>query len=152
MKALFKLSLFITSLSLTSCFSKGSASSSFSNSLDVTSEREFTYVDVIDMTISWNDIFSIERDNYYVYFYSRTCLHCNELKQFVIEMALNRDDIYFVEACSDIKYIKENETNLGVSSIDEFGIRGYPSLIKIEAGEVTKNLVGSAQIKKELTR
>ena len=150
MKALFKLLLFITTLTLTSCYEKQTNSFSSSNT-SITSEREYTYVDVMDKTIFWDDVFSISKEEYYVYFFSRTCSHCNELKPFVIEAGLYRDDIYFVEASSDIKYAKDNQSIIGVDNIDDLGILGYPTLLKIVEGVVAKNLVGSAQIKNELT-
>ena len=150
MKALFKLLLFISTLSLVSCYEKPSVMSS-SSSTSITSEREYTYIDVMDKTIFWDDVFSINKEEYYVYFYSRTCSHCNELKPFIIEVGLSRDDIYFVEASSDVKYAKDSQSIIGVTSIEDLGILGYPTLLKIIKGVVSKNLVGNVQIKNELT-
>ena len=49
---------------------------------------EYDYSDVADLTICWNDILSVESDKYFAYIYSRTCGHCNEIKQDVITYAL----------------------------------------------------------------
>lgn len=150
MKPLFKLSFFLTTLSITSCYSKA-ASSTLPRTSNISTSTEITYDAVLDKTIYWDDIFSINRDEYYVYFYSQTCSHCAELKEFIISIALERKDIYFVEASFDVVYLEEIESTIGLKSIENFGIKGYPTLIRIEKGILTKNLAGIPLIKNELT-
>lgn len=150
MKALFKLSLFITTIALSSCTSE-SVVTSTSSQLTNSTTREYAYSDVIDKTIFWDEVFSIDKDSYYVYFYSKTCSHCAELKNFIIGKALERNDIYFVQSSNVVRYTQDEQSVLGIDSIEKLMIVGYPSLLKIEFGKVCKNLVGGAQIKKELT-
>lgn len=111
---------------------------------------EHSYDEVKDKHVFYSDIFSIESDIYYVYFYSTTCSHCNNLKEFIIPLALQRDDIYFVEASREIVFLKSIEETIGLTSIEGFGILGYPSLIKIEEHIVKKNLAGILPIRSEL--
>lgn len=111
---------------------------------------EHSYDEVKDKHVFYSDIFSIESDIYYVYFYSTTCSHCNNLKEFIIPLALQRDDIYFVEASQEIVFLKSIEETIGLTSIEGFGILGYPSLIKIEEHIVKKNLAGILPIRSEL--
>lgn len=150
MKGLFKLSLFITMIALNSCTSEPLALSTKSSNTFPTTQ-EYSYSDVINKTIFWSDVFSIDSESYYVYFFSRTCSHCNELKDFIIEKALDREDIYFVQSSIDVKYTKDEESIIGVDNIDNLAIVGYPSLIKIEFGKVIKNIAGNKEIKKELS-
>lgn len=114
------------------------------------SYKEHSYDEVKDKHVFYSDIFSIESDIYYVYFYSTTCSHCNNLKEFIIPLALQRGDIYFVEASQEIVFLKSIEETIGLTSIEGFGILGYPSLIKIEEHIVKKNLAGILPIRSEL--
>jgi len=118
---------------------------------DWTGTGTYAYSQVKDKTIFYSNIFGIDEENYYVYFFSKTCSHCNELKDFIIPLALERDNLYFVEACDQIVIIKDASTTIGLSEIDNFGILGYPSLVKIEEKIVSKNLAGINPIKNELT-
>ena len=111
----------------------------------------YSYSDVKDKEILYSNIFGIEQSSYYVYFYSRTCSHCNDLKPFIIPMIVDRNDIYLVEASEQVVILEDVSITIGVSSIENFGILGYPSLVKIEEKVVTKNIAGINPIKNELT-
>ena len=60
-------------------------------------EVDHEYFEVEDMSINWSDILNQNKTTYYVYIYSTTCNHCKELKNWIIETALSRGDIYFVK-------------------------------------------------------
>lgn len=47
-------------------------------------------------------------------------------------------------------FLKSIEETIGLTSIEGFGILGYPSLIKIEEHIVKKNLAGILPIRSEL--
>lgn len=116
-----------------------------------TSVETYSYSDVKDKEILYSNIFGIEQNSYYVYFYSRTCSHCNDLKPFIIPKIIERNDIYLVEASEQVVVLEDISVTVGVSSIENFGILGYPSLVKIEEKVVTKNIAGINPIKNELT-
>lgn len=116
-----------------------------------TSVDIYSYSDVKDKEILYSNIFGIEQSSYYVYFYSRTCSHCNDLKPFIIPKIIERNDIYLVEASEQVVILEDISVTIGVSSIENFGILGYPSLVKIEEKVVTKNIAGINPIKNELT-
>ena len=111
---------------------------------------ERNYDEIKDKKIRFADIFEIDKDSYFVYFFSRTCSHCENLKNFIIDQALGRGDIYFVESSNDVVFVVDAESTIGLTDIENFGILGYPSLVKIEEKTVTKNLAGNSSIKKEL--
>ena len=118
---------------------------------DWTSNGTYAYSQVMDKTILYSNIFGIDREDYYVYFFSKTCSHCNDLKEFIIPLALERGNLYFVEANDQITIIKDASITIGISGIENFGILGYPSLVKIEEKVVIKNIAGINPIKNELT-
>ena len=149
MRCRTKLLLSAFAIVLTSCVDSKTESSG--RVITYTSSyKEHSYDEVKDKHVFYSDIFSIESDIYYVYFYSTTCPHCNNLKEFIIPLALQRGDIYFVEASQEIVFLKSVEETIGLTSIEGFGILGYPSLIKIEEHIVKKNLAGILPIRSEL--
>ena len=149
MRCRTKLLLSAFAIVLTSCVDSKTESSG--RVITYTSSyKEHSYDEVKDKHVFYSDIFSIESDIYYVYFYSTTCSHCNNLKEFIIPLALQRGDIYFVEASQEIVFLKSVEETIGLTSIEGFGILGYPSLIKIEEHIVKKNLAGILPIRSEL--
>ena len=151
MKHLLKTCLLIAT-TLTSCFSGESTSKKPSGSSSITTSSDLlTYDDVKDKMIFWSNVFAIDNDAYYVYFFSKTCTHCQNLKQFILEQAIKRDDIYFVEESKEVVFVKDTSITIGLSSIDGLGILGYPSLIKIEKKRLTKNLAGIPLIRSELS-
>ena len=113
---------------------------------------EYGYSDVSNLTICWNDILSLSKDDYYVYIYSSTCGHCNEIKQEVISFALrNYGDLYFVSFNKDIPIINDRNEPLEKDSVDDLGIVGTPSMFRIIEHVVKENYVGKKEIVETLT-
>ena len=73
------------------------------------------------------------------------------MKPFILEKAVKRDDIYFVEANEEIVFVKDVSATIGLTSIEGLGIIGYPTLLKIESKVLTKNLAGESLIRSELS-
>ena len=152
MERIVKKTYLLLAVALSSCFSNAqpyktsSKPSSSSNTL-----IELSYDDVKGKTIFWSNIFSIDSDDYYVYFFSKTCSHCQNLKQFIIEKALARGDIYFVESSDEDVFVKDVSITIGLTSIEGFGILGYPSLVEIVEKTITKNIAGIPLIRSELS-
>ncbi len=113
---------------------------------------EYDYSDVSNLTICWNDILSLSKDDYYVYIYSSTCGHCNEIKQEVISFALrNYGDLYFVSFNKDIPIINDRNEPLEKDSVGDLGIVGTPSMFRIIEHVVKENYVGKKEIVETLT-
>ena len=113
---------------------------------------EYDYSDVADLTICWNDILSVESDKYFAYIYSRTCGHCNEIKQDVITYALvNKGALYFVPFNKTIPIIIDRTLPLEKDKVEDLGIVGTPSMFLIVNHVVKENYVGKKEIVKTLT-
>lgn len=108
------------------------------------------YSEVSDYELTRETIFDVDETNYYVYFFSLTCSHCEELKNFIIEKALNRGDIYFVKGTSKDQITNDINKLIGAENPGDIWILGYPSLLKISNQKCSKNLAGISQIKSEL--
>ena len=108
------------------------------------------YQEVSDYELTWESIFDVEDTSYYVYFYSLTCSHCLELKNYMIEKAINRGDIYFVKASSKDQITNDSKKLIGAEIPGDFYILGYPTLTLISNKKCTKNMAGVSQIKAEL--
>lgn len=111
-------------------------------------EVEHDYSEVSAYQIKWENMFDQNLEKYYVYFYSPTCDHCIELKNWIIELALNRGDIFFVKSSTSVVISNDVKNTIGVVFAGDFSILGYPSMAEISSKKVTKNVAGKAQIKK----
>ena len=108
------------------------------------------YKEISDYELNQETIFDVDEDFYYVYFYSTTCTHCEELKDYIIGKALERGDIYFVKGSSKDQITNDPKKVIGAEKPEDIWILGYPSLLQISNHKCTKNLAGTTQIKEEL--
>lgn len=108
------------------------------------------YDEVQDYELMWETIFDVNSNDYYVYFYSTTCNHCEELKDYIVEKALTREDIYFVRGSSKDQIGNDPNKSKYAENPGDIWILGYPSLLKITGHKCMKNLAGISQIKGEL--
>ena len=113
-----------------------------SNNLN-TSEKE---VIPVSLQIKWTDSLNQEEDDYLVFFHSDTCSHCQEIMGDVI--AFSKEEIkklYFSNIVSDgikMSVQKDQEPAVDVDSIEEFYIRGTPTIIEVKSGIVISNIPG----------
>lgn len=117
---------------------------------DTTIAEERSYSEVSDYELLWDTMFDVESPFYYVYFYSLTCNHCAEIKNYMIEKALERGNIYFIKSTSRDQLTTDQEKSKNAENPGDIWILGYPSLIAISNKKCTKNLAGVSQIKQEL--
>ena len=115
-----------------------------------TPQVEHNYSEASEYELTWEAIFDVNEDQYYVYVYSTTCSHCDELKNYIVEKALQREDVYFIKGTSRDQITSDSSKLIGAQKSDDVWILGYPSLLKISSQKVTKNLAGVNQIKSEL--
>ena len=121
-----------------------------SEDADVYIPIDHDYNEVSEWSLTWESIFEMESDNYYVYFYSMSCNHCTEVKNYMIEKCLERGDIYFVKGTRKDQLTKDQNKLIGAEKPEDFYILGYPSLALIHNKKCTKNVAGISQIKQEL--
>lgn len=112
--------------------------------------QNFNYDDISDYELVRDTIFDVASDDYYVYFYSMSCSHCEELKNYIIEKALDRGDIYFVKGTSKDQITNDPKKSIGAGIPEDIWILGYPTLLQIKNKKCSKNLAGITQIKAEL--
>ena len=108
------------------------------------------YLEIKEYELSWEEIFGVDQVSYYVYFYSQTCDYCIELKNYIIEKALERGDIYFIRASKSDQLTNDPKKAIGAGIPGDIWILGYPTLLKIHNKICTKNLAGINEIKGEL--
>ena len=99
---------------------------------------------------NYEEVSDYGETNYYVYFYSLTCTHCEELKNYIVEKGLERGDIYFVKGTSKDQITNDPKKAIGAEIPGDIWILGYPSMLKISNQKCTKNLAGINQIKAEI--
>lgn len=114
-------------------------------------EVEHSYDEVGLFFIGWNEIFDVGKDDYFVYFYSSSCNHCYELKNWIIEQALSRGDIYFVKSTNKDVLKTDVKHTIGLGNVGDFAILGYPSLVQIQDKIIKKNVAGKNEIQSLLT-
>lgn len=105
------------------------------------------YSEIKEFELTWEGLFDPSEKEYFVYFYSTSCNHCAEIKNYVIEQALNKKNIYFVKGSNKDVLSEDVYPTIGAKSIDKISILGYPSCLKIVDHICTKNVAGTSQIK-----
>ena len=138
MRNFFKtLLLFITSISLSSCI----------QSREERINIEHDYDDISELKIDWKDAFLQAKTQYFLYFYSKYCGHCELIKNQIIGYVLDSNEtFYFIEYIDEIPLTSNTELTIGAESWDQFAIRGTPSLAKIENKKAVCNLCGTNDI------
>lgn len=146
MKSFLKTFVFIIPLALTSCVQTESKSLKSQENTQISYVQEHSYSEIYGYKISWSQVFEIDMVDYYVYFYSKTCSHCQKLKNYVIETALKTNCIFFVEASEDVVIKNSAKHQFYLSSAEIFSISGYPSMVQITNGICVKNVSGEDKI------
>ena len=143
-----KLMLILPFLLLSSCSIYKSSEQSFLSSQEVSINHE--YEEIVNQKLLWNDIFSVAKPTYFVYFYSLVCQNCNSIKNEIIEYGLANDDIYFVQDSKEFVFGNDILKTIGVSDISFFFISGFPTLIEIDNAILVNHVVGVNNIRKTL--
>lgn len=143
----FFVSFFLLSLILTGCKNNSIGISSSLNTPNTTETNgmiEYNYEDLGEKLINWDDVPIINLDHYYVYFFSRTCNHCQRIKNLVIPILLERQIYYGCEASSEHQIC--SVIMIGKINKIDFCILGYPTIIEIENREVIHNVSGENEV------
>ena len=108
------------------------------------------YFEVENKAISWDNILNVPLENYYVYFYSPSCSHCADLKDWIIEKCLELDNIFIVKSSEKDVIGKNVTSSIGATSVSNIMILGYPSLIQVVNHVIYKNVAGKTKIQQLL--
>lgn len=130
---------------LTGCFSKKETINKFG--INDSSISDHSYEEIDFCKIDLYECFLIDSDDYYLYFYSNTCSHCSELKNYIIDKAIKNQNIYFIAASNKVQLTKDENLLIGAEKPGDIYIFGYPSLIEIKDKKCVKNVAGVSQIK-----
>ena len=142
--------LLLCSILLSSCVINNTKSTTI-NTKSTSYETIHDYSEISDKKINWNEMFSVNYKQYFVYFYSLGCHHCNELKNDIIEFALNgQEHIYFIQESIDFVISDNIDNTIGISSIENMAILGFPSLVYINNSRVMENIGGISKIRNRL--
>lgn len=138
----FYLSIFSSLLLLSSC----------QNKEIIKNDIHHSYEEVSQYFIYFDDIFNIDIDLYYVYFFSYQCIHCNNIKDQIIDFALDiNNDFYFCHFESTFPRCDEYYHSLvGVSSLSDICLVGTPELIKIMDKNIIDFFLGEEEILLEI--
>ena len=131
---------------LASCSNSGNSSFSY---------PEHSYDEVKSLMIEYDKVFSISENDHYIYYYQETCHSCEEIRNEVIDFALNKyAEIYFVLASKATPHnysFEEINLTLGSSNVDDVFVGVTPQLAKISKGKIEKNIIKNIYIEQELS-
>ena len=146
--AMKKLMLVFHILLLSFCSIYESTEQSFLSSEEVSINHE--YDEIVNQKLLWNDIFSVAKPTYFVYFYSLVCQNCNYSKNAISEYAIKNQNIFFVQDSKEFVFGNDISKTIGISDISFFFISGFPTLIEIDNAILVNHVVGVNNIRKTL--
>ena len=111
---------------------------------------DHSYNEIQEYELMWETMFDVDLSLYYVYFYSTTCNHCEELKNYIIEKAISYENIFFIRGSSKDQIGNDPNLSKYAENPGDIWILGYPTLLQISNHKCLKNLAGRSQIKGEL--
>ena len=106
------------------------------------------YSEIEDRKISYLDVFNVESDRYYLYYYQESCYHCHGIKSKVISFALaSKDPFYFVEVIEDYGFTSRNkEDTIGTNDPMQAFALMTPQLSIVESGFIVETYIGDEEI------
>lgn len=100
--------------------------------------------------ILWEEMFLFE-GRYYAYIFSKTCQHCEKIKQQVLSFFIKEDAFYFIEGNKDIPRTDHPQENIKETRIENVAILGYPTLFLLEDKMIKQVWTGEYEIITYLT-
>ena len=113
-----------------------------------TSNSKHEYSEIVEMKISCLDVFSIQENEYYIYYYQESCYHCHGIKSKIISFALNSEvSFYFVEVIEDYGFLsRTKEDTIGTNDpLKAFALM-TPQLSLVKNGYITETYIGDEEI------
>lgn len=118
--------------------------------------KQDTYETFQNKHLNASNAFKATEEEYYLYFYTNNCPHCNDIKKIIFKQAKDKNTpLYFINN-NDVKGILNRTdnrefSNFGALSFEEVYIYGFPTLLLLRDGRVIAQFLGSSEITKELT-
>ncbi len=110
-------------------------------------KEQLNYNDFFDVKIEWKNLFLPAKSQYFVYIYSQTCGHCNNIKKTVLDYVYNEKDwFYIMEYSSLIPIITNTKITIGKTKTEDIGILGTPTMLGITNKTLTLNIAGEKDI------
>ena len=109
-------------------------------------DNSHNYHEIKLSLIGWDEVFLQNENDYFVYFYSETCVYCKEIKNDVISFYLNKIyTMYFV--CTNYKAVYGSPADIyGITDITDFYIFGTPFMVEIRDGAIVNYYAGANDI------
>lgn len=106
------------------------------------------YSEISEMKISYLDVFNVEEDEYYIYYYQESCYHCHGIKSKVISFALDSDiGFYFVEVIEDYGFLSHTkEETIGTNDPMKAFALMTPQLSLVKNGYIAETYIGNEEI------
>ena len=135
MKKFFRFLTFL--LLLTSCQTSQTPSST-----------KHDYSEIAELKISYLDVFNVEENEYYIYYYQESCYHCHGIKSKVISFALDSDiGFYFVEVIEDYGFLSHTkEETIGTNDPMKAFALMTPQLSLVKNGYIAETYIGNEEI------
>ncbi len=111
---------------------------------------KYDYSMVEEYRITYVDVFNVDRDEYYIYYYQTTCLHCAKIKNAMIEYALeNKGTMYFIQVLKDegFRSINKEDTIGARDPLDAFAFM-TPQLSLVKDKTIMETYLGEDEILK----
>ena len=96
--------------------------------------------------IEFENLFSSEVVDYYIYIYSPDCGHCESIKQDVLEVVSLRDNIALLEFSEVIPISTSIDSTIGASDVSDISILGTPTMLEIYKNVLVQNVAGASPI------
>lgn len=136
----------LLSITLVGCVKKSGTSAllTTSSKVDISIEISYEYDDLEEKIIYWDEIPLIDLNEFYVYFFSRTCIHCQNIKEQVIPMILKHTNYFACEASNEFEFCAIQPTG-NLNEIN-FCIIGYPTAVYFKNGCVITYANGEKEV------
>jgi thioredoxin-related protein len=113
----------------------------------VVAEDNSSDVDYPENFILWENLFDKEDERYFVYVFAYDCYYCNETKRKVVCFYnYSEYPVYFCEYVKQIPIGHNVDKTLGANEVKDVFIRGTPSLLFINNGQIGFNVAGKAEV------
>ena len=109
--------------------------------------ESINYSDFADIKLKWENLFSPAKSQYFVYIYSISCGHCENIKPIVLDYIDNEKDwFYILEYSSDIPISTNVKGTIGKRDVSQVSILGTPTLLQVTNKYVSLNIAGEKDI------
>lgn len=110
-------------------------------------KNEYDYVDFKELELSWENVFSPAKSQYFIYIYSLYCGHCSNIKNDVLTIVDEFRSLFYLINYSDEIPVGVNASEtIGKEKIEEIYILGTPTLLEISDKRVVLNIAGETDI------